>query len=631
MSAYSYASLDQEYQIRLLKLEPGEAADPIQCSLVPISLLNAIDYESLSYCWGDPAATNTISCHDGRQYGTLGIAAHLHAALVGLRHKDKPRTLWIDAICINQHDMAEKAIQIGLMSRIYSQAMRVVVWLDEAGADISNLDRFIDKALELTPDSTFDNDVIKTTSETLLSSAMELEKEGKLSWRHINWTRLHNLLARHWFERKWVIQEVAFARDAVVMCGGLELSWPKIADLTFRVSQYQVIGSGSRTPTVSLAESQDRVDRIYNAMVMLMIKTFMGQATVLDCVLASKKFKCTSPHDHVYALLSLANAESAASIKVDYTSKIQDVFTDFAISCLISDRSLAVLSIPSSGACRPFHLIAAGDAASSDQPPLPDPLPGLPSWVPDLTALSAEALASYSILPRQFFAGGYTPPSVTVHPCRTRLTLHKSILIDTVGPLAPWLAGPEAVALSTDSKDDAPFDGMDETESSNLRKGMAWVQKCLSLAGIADLSAASVQEGRDFCRTLMCDLTGMRDRLKDDVVDAFRRQTELSLKVVERKIGASWSVYEDAGLAKYAAQFQSSLIQAGYRRFCVPRNAEEGDRVVVFSGAEVLHVIRERKDEKGVFELIGEAYVHGLMDEEVLKLEGVEKVDVVLV
>lgn len=37
--------------------------------------------------------------------------------------------LWIDAICINQHDLAEKARQIPLMTRIYSTAARVLVWL----------------------------------------------------------------------------------------------------------------------------------------------------------------------------------------------------------------------------------------------------------------------------------------------------------------------------------------------------------------------------------------------------------------------------------------------------------------------------------------------------------------------
>ena len=37
--------------------------------------------------------------------------------------------LWVDAICINQHDQAEKAIVVPRMNLIYRRAMEVIVWL----------------------------------------------------------------------------------------------------------------------------------------------------------------------------------------------------------------------------------------------------------------------------------------------------------------------------------------------------------------------------------------------------------------------------------------------------------------------------------------------------------------------
>jgi hypothetical protein len=42
------------------------------------------------------------------------------------------RVLWLDAICINQEDNAEKSIQVPLMRQIYQQASQVCVYLGEA-------------------------------------------------------------------------------------------------------------------------------------------------------------------------------------------------------------------------------------------------------------------------------------------------------------------------------------------------------------------------------------------------------------------------------------------------------------------------------------------------------------------
>lgn len=45
------------------------------------------------------------------------------------RLPDRVRLLWIDAVCINQHDQDEKSRQIPFMGQIYSGAFRVLVWL----------------------------------------------------------------------------------------------------------------------------------------------------------------------------------------------------------------------------------------------------------------------------------------------------------------------------------------------------------------------------------------------------------------------------------------------------------------------------------------------------------------------
>lgn len=44
-------------------------------------------------------------------------------------HEDACHNLWIDAICINQSDFAERAIQVGQMHQIFSNAGIVYAWI----------------------------------------------------------------------------------------------------------------------------------------------------------------------------------------------------------------------------------------------------------------------------------------------------------------------------------------------------------------------------------------------------------------------------------------------------------------------------------------------------------------------
>lgn len=59
------------------------------------------------------------------------MTRNLHAALKRLRLPDKPRTLWVDAICINEADLVEKSRQVALMGEIYSKTTRGIIFLGE--------------------------------------------------------------------------------------------------------------------------------------------------------------------------------------------------------------------------------------------------------------------------------------------------------------------------------------------------------------------------------------------------------------------------------------------------------------------------------------------------------------------
>src|SRR5205809_6219808 len=84
----------------------------------------SVPYEALSYTWGNEESPENISLDDG----VLSVTRNLADALFFLRRKNSTRTLWIDALCINQADLVEKGRQVRNMHRIYEHADQVVVW-----------------------------------------------------------------------------------------------------------------------------------------------------------------------------------------------------------------------------------------------------------------------------------------------------------------------------------------------------------------------------------------------------------------------------------------------------------------------------------------------------------------------
>ena len=105
---------------------PAEPDDGIRCLLHDAKLEDARDtHEALSYVWGSPNDRTEIKCHDKPISITLSLADALRA----LRHRNTPRHLWADAICINQGDVLEKNHQVQLMGKVYEYAREVSVWL----------------------------------------------------------------------------------------------------------------------------------------------------------------------------------------------------------------------------------------------------------------------------------------------------------------------------------------------------------------------------------------------------------------------------------------------------------------------------------------------------------------------
>lgn len=117
--------------IQILELLPSRnLKDPVHCKLRHCSLDEDVRYEAVSYTWGDPRPGHTVFVNGSH---TLDVTPNCLEALRSLRRRFRRRTLWIDAICIDQREddtsKRERDRQVRIMGDIYRKARKVLVWL----------------------------------------------------------------------------------------------------------------------------------------------------------------------------------------------------------------------------------------------------------------------------------------------------------------------------------------------------------------------------------------------------------------------------------------------------------------------------------------------------------------------
>lgn len=111
--------------IRLLRVLPGSFDSEVRCEIESHPLSDSLQYTALSYRWGSPPDTCTILLNGHRvrvrknPWRFLHHARNLVPQNLGL--------LWIDALCINQKDLQERAQQVSIMPHIYKSALKVIV------------------------------------------------------------------------------------------------------------------------------------------------------------------------------------------------------------------------------------------------------------------------------------------------------------------------------------------------------------------------------------------------------------------------------------------------------------------------------------------------------------------------
>lgn len=85
-------------------LEEGTTHSSVRSIIQTFGQAESRSYETISYCWGDAKKLATITAN-GR---ALPVPISSFSALRRVRLIDSFRTVWIDAVCINQNDIDQR-------------------------------------------------------------------------------------------------------------------------------------------------------------------------------------------------------------------------------------------------------------------------------------------------------------------------------------------------------------------------------------------------------------------------------------------------------------------------------------------------------------------------------------------
>ncbi|KAK5766523.1 hypothetical protein LTS12_003440 [Elasticomyces elasticus] len=195
---YQYAPLSSGSDIRLLTIEP--ACDGSELTLT--SNLWNDEYQTLSYAWGPTYDDGSHLTHHVVCEGRLiPVTANLHEALLQIRLDyafnkvdSSELPLWCDAVCVNQADIDERSTQVRLMGEIFASSRRLIMWLGN----------FVRKAESTAFRQLLDDDTPDELRNTNPQSVTQQQHSSIMK----------DILAKPYFTRRWVIQEVNLTQEA---------------------------------------------------------------------------------------------------------------------------------------------------------------------------------------------------------------------------------------------------------------------------------------------------------------------------------------------------------------------------------------------------------------------------------
>jgi hypothetical protein len=565
---YQYEPLRTDEEVRLLVLAAGASSGEIRCDLKHYSLSSIPRFEAVSYAWGDISKSHEVLCDNDH----ILVTKSAFIALQYLRHRDRERFIWIDAICINQGSDVEKIHQVGLMREIYTQAWQTLVWL---GDDIdNNAELAFDYISQLDEclDSEYLDDEYRSEPELRKRITTRYQiREGMFEdWALGFINAIAPVFDQSWFRRLWVVQEVALSNSARLIFGNHSMSMAKFMAVMNFMSAFhelnlhqQRFAFHSMGNLISIDIVQDMIQQERDGL------PGNQPFNILELLRYTEKFVHTDPRDRIYALLGLTETPG---LLIDYALTTETTFRRFGVWALDAFPNLALLSY------------ARGVAQSKWD---------MPSWVPsaDMDGLPYSLLNvdHYQASGMTLINGGESAGGLdnlwTLN--QNRELCLKGIFVDRISEIG-W------GALNAATPKDLKYalleaEGIAKCRSRNLEDSR-YKRFCaaMTLETAADNTKASSQQAEWFHEYLL----------------AIKSQTEQSGEIHH---------------SRHIVQF---LLRhwARYRWFCrtrrdrfafVPWRSWPGDGIWIIRGARIPYALRRQPD--GKFKLVGECWIQAAL------------------
>jgi hypothetical protein len=352
-------------------------------------------YIALSYTWGTENPTKGIHTPTG----FLHITSNLDAALRRILDTFSPGVcVWADAVCIDQRNDTEKASQIRLMPSIYACADRVAAYLGPEDVDSAAAVELMERLAKCD----FDDE------EKRPRDFDDLERCGLPVFKNVMWVALQRFIGRSWFRRVWIVQECVVAKKVMLLWAD-EWSLPfetlqmlVVQLLKMGIPVLQVNCENAEAPAVT----PDTV-KGWNCLlhlVNLQRNWERGEPQdLLFILMLCRDAEATLKRDKYFALVGLSRVadklDEHPDLRPDYRQPFVDVsinYTKYLLKSRTPEEAIRVLSLA--------------------QPRFPDP--SLPSWVPDWNKrLEAETLTpvfSHPVRDEIYRTAVFSPPTLKI-------------------------------------------------------------------------------------------------------------------------------------------------------------------------------------------------------------------------
>ncbi|KAK5050577.1 hypothetical protein LTR84_003859 [Exophiala bonariae] len=504
------------------------------------------------------------------------------------------------------------------MDEVYSKAEEVIVDLGDSDEDTEELLLELNR-YQLIPESVWFQIDIKA-SQSSIARSIELCTTMKLPGPTSKfWHTFRRFMGRPWFIRVWIVQEFALSQRARFMIGPHFRDKKFLRNAISRAAKHlEILYLQDRFYNAPVEPNKTLGDAIwdvlpkYHAVHRISLTAEQAGTSRSLCELldaTTTYFKATKDCDKVYALLGMVtDATIKSDIVVDYNESLANLMLRTSQYLIQRQARNYVL----------YHSVGDRPGYSSWTINLQGPPDGLPHLINPDGALkygdfTAGGLSSYECQPSQSRAGG-----IVVRACVVD-AIHMAMARGI--PSNSELSTQEDLASHAKWKLHAVKWMLDvvPTQSLPLHE---FTKLCWRVI-VADLIMPSEGEGRGYCR--MRDWPGSA-RCLDTVNTIFRA-------VYQKWTGelpASYTMDLTSTQLNDIRIYGDSMSHTTGRKLAmshklngaclVPSDSRIGDHIVVVQGCQMPFIMRLDCDEKGdYYRLVGCAYVHGVMDGEIMQ------------